>query len=1133
MTSSNSPRPRWKWRRWLALALVLLLVWLAPALVALTLRNWLAGRVLADLKGSVHIGGASVGWFSPPVLENVELRDEAGQPLLTTPRIEGRKSLLALLWDHADVGAFRIERPTLHIACGEQDTNLERAFAHWLQPGEKPDSEPSLAGIGLQLEIVEASLQLHDEPTDRRWAIEPVDVSLTLPRDRRNPLQLTLHGAIETDLSMQYVERQGAAPALKGQATVGGEALSLAMLAPFLRRVEPAATLDGRLSVQLTAHWDETNASGRLEGQVAARDLAVAGPWLGKDRLHLKQLKLPCRVAMANGEVTVEQAEFQCDAGSASVIGRFDPRKDFESLLRQPGLQAALQVDLAKLAALLPHTLHLQQDMRITSGQLTGKIGSAARTEGVVWEGTLNTSDIQAMHQGQPIAWREPLSLAFAARPVAGGLPVLEKLRCDADFLHLEGSGSVESLTITANYDLSRLAEQLSRFLDLGTLRPSGKGWSRVTAQQDKQGNFRLETETQVKQLRLGGAQGRTWQEESVILRLDAVGQAGIDRPLRVNSGSARVQLSADEATLTLLEPITDLRSGLYGKVQLRLRGDLARWQQRARPWAELPADWQLTGPADLIANVRSSAQAVDADNVKLSLRDLRFRGLGLTVIEPSLEVQTTARWQAEAGRIELKETHLTCATLALHLPTLALTPDAKGGLAMGGNGTVQGDVARLQRWLQDPPPALDESLRGALGGRISVQTAGTAMTADLDLVVQNIALGAPSAPSWQEPRVQLFARACYDSAGDAVQVEQMKIATSVLSCTAAGKLDRLSSSKDLTMAGRLQYDLEKLQPFLRSKLGSSVTITGRDSRPFRVEGALAPSANRPATVAIGAAASPSGPLTSLTGEAGLSWQAVEAFGSKLGPADLRARLGGGWLRIDPIDTTLNQGKLQLDPNILLEPGPAQLFLTKGTSLQRAKITPELCAGALGYALPIAADVAEADGELSLLLEQGRVPLADPAKADISGRLVVHVARLGPGPLVKELSVLLKGPSTMTLARDLTVPVRLVNGRVYHQDLELRFPELTIRTSGSVGLDGSLALVAEMPVPPKWYGADKLGTALAKQTIRLPMGGTMSRPKLDEQALKTALGQFARDTARDVIKQELEDQLHKLLKPKK
>ena len=171
--------------------------------------------------------------------------------------------------------------------------------------------------------------------------------------------------------------------------------------------------------------------------------------------------------------------------------------------------------------------------------------------------------------------------------------------------------------------------------------------------------------------------------------------------------------------------------------------------------------------------------------------------------------------------------------------------------------------------------------------------------------------------------------------------------------------------------------------------------------------------------------------------------------------------------------------------------------------------------------------MAQAEGELSLDLDSGRVPLTDPAHAELAGRILIHSAQVSPGPLARELSVLLKGPATLTLAKDNVVPFRVVNGRVYHSGLELHFPELTVRTSGSVGMDGSLSLVAEMPVPPKWLGSSKLARAVAGQTIRLPVGGTLSRPRIDEKALRAASARFARDATEKVLQQELDGKLKK------
>src|SRR4051794_38584735 len=62
----KSRRKRWLVRLLPLVTLLALTVWFAPTIVAKTeLRNWFARKALADVRGSVEVGGASLGWLSP------------------------------------------------------------------------------------------------------------------------------------------------------------------------------------------------------------------------------------------------------------------------------------------------------------------------------------------------------------------------------------------------------------------------------------------------------------------------------------------------------------------------------------------------------------------------------------------------------------------------------------------------------------------------------------------------------------------------------------------------------------------------------------------------------------------------------------------------------------------------------------------------------------------------------------------------------------------------------------------------------------------------------------------------------------------------------------------------------------
>ena len=58
--------------------------------------------------------------------------------------------------------------------------------------------------------------------------------------------------------------------------------------------------------------------------------------------------------------------------------------------------------------------------------------------------------------------------------------------------------------------------------------------------------------------------------------------------------------------------------------------------------------------------------------------------------------------------------------------------------------------------------------------------------------------------------------------------------------------------------------------------------------------------------------------------------------------------------------------------------------------------------------------------------------------------------------------------------------------------------------------------------PPKWVGGDRIGKALENRIVRLPIGGTLNQPRLDQNALRAASTEFIRDAAGDIIRQELD-----------
>lgn len=422
----------------------------------------------------------------------------------------------------------------------------------------------------------------------------------------------------------------------------------------------------------------------------------------------------------------------------------------------------------------------------------------------------------------------------------------------------------------------------------------------------------------------------------------------------------------------------------------------------------------------------------------------------------------------------------------------------------------------------------------GQCKGQGKLQFDSGAIAGGGELAVANFAARAADGSSWSEPQLKLVADADYDRANDSVRIVRAQLDSSAAEISARGKIADWSTDKNAELNGQAAYDLAQLQGVVQAYLGQSVQLAGRETRPFSLAGPLA---------ALGQG----GPAwTKFSGDAELAWQTANLYGTPLGPGQIEARLARGVARFSPLEISLSGGKMRLAPVIELGQTPVELSFEPGRVAEQVQITREMCNAGMKYALPVLAEATQAQGRFSVDLEGCRLPLANPSAGDAAGKIVVHSVEVGPGPLTQAFAPIVetlaqalgsKGRiqplGNVAITRESKVDVRMVGGRVYHRGLELIFPDVTVRTYGSVGLDESLAIMAEMPVPDKWIGNNALGDSLRGQVIRLPIAGTLHEPRIDGRELERLAGRVVEDTAKGVLQKEIGRQLDKLFGPVK
>jgi hypothetical protein len=212
------------------------------------------------------------------------------------------------------------------------------------------------------------------------------------------------------------------------------------------------------------------------------------------------------------------------------------------------------------------------------------------------------------------------------------------------------------------------------------------------------------------------------------------------------------------------------------------------------------------------------------------------------------------------------------------------------------------------------------------------------------------------------------------------------------------------------------------------------------------------------------------------------------------------------------------------------------------------QIAPEMFRGWMRYVAPLLADATRAEGEFSVELEQGALPLGLPERSTFAGTLTVHAARIGPGPLAQQLLAVVDQLQAVIQQRPVgtrfsgaaqwvsmpaqSIDLRMVDGRVHHRRLQLLVDDVAIWTEGSVGLDETIQLEAQIPVQDAWIARQPWLASLQGKVLRLPIRGTLSRPSVDGGALRDFGRRAAREAAGQLLEKELGRGLQKLFGPR-
>lgn len=952
--------------------------------------------------------------------------------------------------------------------------------------------------------------------------------------------------------------------------------LPLSLAAPVAQRFVGPAQTAGRVSGKLQANYDGNSQSvaANLDG-VNLTDFKILAPeLLGSDQFQIASVAARGAMQLSAQTIAAQQFSVESEVGKLQADGSFDVNQLTNlatngELLDTP-FRMDGQVDLAQLIRMLPATLRLHEDLVVNSGTVAFQAGS--RNENGRRRMTLNVdaANLSATRGGQNVNWPKPLRVTGTIQELQGALAI-EDLLCESDFLTIRGKADLSTGSFSAQGDLAVLRQRLSQFIDLsgtdfGGLLEGSFGWKLSPSPNAVASSLTVDN----RPIQIGGSFVVTqpiiemagmprWSPPELSVKLSATGQSvappatsvstpGTQTKLQLDQGGLQVDIGSQRMVAMLAQPVADAFTNEIWLANCQMTGEMSGWLGHLQNFVDL-GDIKSSGNLDTTCVAKFDGKLVQLENVQYAIEQFAFDGYGMTIREQKASGAATAIYDLNNGHIALSEATLNGAAMVAEGRNIVVR--VADNIQIDGTIRFSADVNRLADWIELSPTKDSVFWFGRGDGTLQLASDVNGIGGQLDMTITDmVAAQQVAAPVsnqggiiqasaaqqgwtqlWAEPRVGVKGQVVLANDFNAIALRDCSIDSPSLRARATGTISDMASSMQTDLTGFWAPSWEKINGLLTAYTGDLLKFAGQGEQPFRFRGPLfaAPTSG----VASQAWVPPAFQAATEFG-----WQRGEILGLPVGASKLQVNLDQSIAHVTTAGIPFSGGVVKFAPRVDLQ-GPEPMLLMDWTRLiDNVELQPATARQWLKYVAPLVADATSAEGNFTVDVGAAEVPLLDPMKMHIKGAVKLNRVVIGAGPTaeqllgtIKQLRTLLKPDAsdrdyrTWLQMQDQTIPIEVVNGRVYHNDLNISHNDLTIRTKGSVGFDQTLEMVAEIPIAPDWIEGKPYLASLAGQSIRIPIRGTVSKPILDKRALEDLSKNLVKDAAGQALNKAIGDKV--------
>lgn len=1151
------------------LACVILLLFLTPSMVS---HSSIGRSYLIDYLGAqglqADVASVRIGWLTPLRISDLKINGKAGSQI-AIEQLDVNLMVSDLIALPDDLGQINLRGVAVACSMKNGKCSLEDDFQTFLHS----DSQGAATLADVQLHDV--TISMTESVTAQQWTLTQSNASVSIaPKSTEFTVAGVLsepdgdHGSLQSSIAL--VEAANGKAGDQWSLKLSCESLPISISELLLTRFP-----DVVLGIPTKIHGDATgtiSAAGSSNGSVTAtlQNFEIRNLSASRDGTRIwtnERATLDGKLTLEGERLVGEALSAHTDFASATIDGAFSRSFSLTGSKDNP-LQwleaidghASAEIDIAALEQALPGLLPLRSGVTLESGRAIAHLASVPNGSEQQKKLHIDCDAFRAVSRGREFVI-DPITLIATVSSNDGHL-MAEQFEWRSAFGTAIGSGNLESGSADFNIDFGQLTNMLLPIFDMTETRFAGNARGKVQWTSGDQDIWRLMGNGQTTNLLIQLPGGRNIQRNAMQASIEAEGRWHKNTLRELTRTNLIINSLGLDLNAALTVPINDLSQKSQLPFTLKADGRLDTMEGILDPW--IPEDiHQLAGNFSAEANALIGLNQASVTNGAMELTRPSFNYEQHRFQQPLVKIQFDGNYSWPGN--------------AMRARSITVASDA---FSLAGQGTVSADeidmklkyranLDRIQKNLGQQMTANDAihtvtyqphavtpsdtwRVLGDCEGEVSFRSGENDLIIELTSVGRNIACLQPAAQHasmqtvgpwpqqdtpqqpeatvvWSEPNLTLQVDLRYQTHSETMTAERVQIAGDWFAANLSGQARWADSSSELQLTGASRLKMTEVAQRFSNLADIDIRATGIHEADLNLRATINEGGNIEFALATD-----------------LGWESGQVAGMEVGQALVPVILTETSFKVEQAQIPINQGKLAFAGQLHYRPGPVWIHLEPGTTANAIQLTPEMTDRWLKYVAPLVANATRIQGTLGAQLDEATIVFDQPQQTQVAGRINISKAEMTAGPLASQiiqglgsLTSLADGLSVQPDARPgpspstsslVTLPPQTVDfsvrqGIVNHERLYLQLDRAQVITSGRVAFDGSLNMIAQIPLDPRWLGRDL--QQLAGQVVTLPIDGSISRPSLDSSSFRQIAAQLGTQALQSTAENYLQQQLNK------